>query len=185
MRKLLIGILALCGSGALAAQTGAPRIVPMYPDQAESDAIVIPAGSPLTVSFPPDADHNARFNGRLTLMGRYELGGYGEEAWVTLWPDSQSLAMIPQWKDRWEGGLKDLYIDNGWAFAQAVVPKDELHLLKNEDHVVRGHATIVVEDYETSVECDRAHYSARFVSLVDRGFQMAAAPVAEEEDAGC
>jgi hypothetical protein len=185
MRQLVMIMAALCASGAAAMDQGAqPRVVLMFPEQSDGPAILMPPGTPLAVTFPDDPDHNARFTGRLTLTGTYELRGYGEEAWVTLRPDRQSLASLPQWRERWEGPPKELYVGNGWDFAQAVVPKAELEKLKSEDHVVRGRVTMIVEDYETSVECDRAHYSARFVAIETLDVQMAEAPV-EEAEGGC
>lgn len=184
MRKLVIILAALCGCGAAAMASGAgPRVVLMDPQSPDSDAIIMPAGSTLQVSFPPDPDHNARFSGRLTLSGTYEVRGYGEYAWVTLWPDRKSRAALPQWRERWEGPLKELYVDNGWAFAQAVASKEELEKLQDEGFSIRGRATVVVDQYETSVECDHAHYSARFVSVVNFAVQMA--DKASEEEGGC
>ena len=186
MRKLLLIVAALSGSSAFAMSDGAePQIVLMDPAFSDGPAVIIPAGSALRVSFPPDPDHNAAFTGSLTLTGTYELQGYGEDASVMLWLDSPSLAAMPQWRGRWEGGPTHLYIHNGWDFAQAAVPKSELEKLKADDqHRVRGQITVVVDDYETAVECDRAHYSARFVSIVNPTVQMAAVPI-DEETGGC
>jgi hypothetical protein len=189
MRKLATILAALCGPGAaalapLAAAAADPQVVLVDPEFPDGDAIVIPAGSALSVSFPPDPDYNARFSGRLTLTGAYEVKGYGEDAWVTLRPDPKSLATLPQWRERWEGPLQELYVANGWAFAEAVLPKDELEKLKDESYSVRGQATVVVDDYETSVECDHAHYSARFVSVVNFAVDLAD-KAGEEEEAGC
>lgn len=176
MRKLMMAGLVLSAFAApVTGQNSKPKIIPINPEFVDGTAIIIPAGSKLQlVSLPPEGIADAKFSGRLTLTGTYELRGYGDEAWVNLRPDRKSLALLPYWRERWEGGPKEIYLDNGWTFARAVVGKAELQKLQNENYAARGRATIIVDEYQTSIECDRASYSARFVSVVDRSVQVAA-----------
>lgn len=187
MRKLVIILFALCGVCAPVVGQGAePQVIPRNPKNADGPAIIIPAGSALRLaSFPPEGT-SATFRGRLTLTGRYKLTGYGDEAWVRLWPDSKSQAALPYWRNWWEGRPTEIFLENGWAFALAVVGKNELRKLKADTkHSVRGQLTIVVEGYETSIDCDVAHYSARFVSVVNPSIQVAANRPKEEEEKEC
>ena len=117
----------------------------------------------------------------MTLSAAYEAGGYGDDAFVTLWPDKKSRAALPYWRLR--GGPDELELTNDWDFVKAVVPKDKLALLKSGKlETVRGHVTIVADDYRTSIECDVASFSVRFVSVVGKPVQIAAIPASEE---GC
>jgi len=187
MRKLVTIFSALCFMSTLAlAQSGRPQIFLLHlgDDDADpdSEAIVVPAASPVRMaSFPRGPESNAAFRGRFTLTGNYELSGSGEDAYITFWPDEKSRTALPYWRLR--GGPKTIYLSNGWAFAQAVVPKAELQKLKADtDFAVRGQVTIVADDYQTSIECDVASFSARFVSVVEAPVRIAAIPQSEE---GC
>ena len=186
MRKLVILLSALGGLSAPSiAWAAEPRVVLLFPEHADGPAVVIPAGSALRL-LPSSLDHpnQAVFSGRMELTGTYELKGYGEDAWVTLWPDRKSLAAMPYWHDWWEGPPTEISFENGWAFAQAVVGENQLHKLKAEDHSERGTITVIVDNYDISIECDRAYYSARFVAVVDTKVQLAA-NAREDEEAGC
>jgi len=187
MRKLVTIFSALCCMSTLAlAQGGKPQVVLLHlgddPADPDSEAIVVPAASPIRLaSFPRDHESNAAFRGRFTLTGSYELNGSGENAYITLWPDEKSRAALPFWRVR--GGPNTIYLSNGWAFALAVVPKAELHKLKADtDFVVRGHVTIIADDYRASIDCDLASFSARFVSVVEAPVRIAAIP---QSEGGC
>lgn len=183
MRTLVTILAAICCVCAPAlAQGVTPAVIPLYPGAVppDSEGIVIPSGSPLTLaSFPRDGSATAKFSGRFELSGTYELEGYGEDAFLTIWPDRASLDKLPYWNDR--GGPERIYVSNAWAFAEAVVARDDLQKLKAETSPsISGRVTIVADQYETSIECDVAHFSARFVSLVNT-LQVAAAPGSEGE----
>ena len=184
MRLVAIFAALCCMSTLTLAQSAKPRVILLHPGahSADTEAIVIPAGSPMRlVSFPRDFESNAAFRGHFTLSGDYELSGYGDDAVTTLWPDRRSRSVLPYWRDR--GGPHEIYISNAWAFAQAVVPKNKLQTMKaNKLPSVRGHVTIIADDYKTSIECDVASFSARFVSVVKPAVRIAANPKSEE---GC
>ena len=171
-----------CMSAPALGQSTAPQVVLLHPDADDEEAIVIPVGSALRLaSFPRDWASTAAFSGQFTLSGTFELSGHGDDALVTVWPESKSLAALPYWRVR--GGPREIYISNAWAFAQAVVAKDELQKLEAEElPSVRGHVTIIADDYQASIECDAANFSARFVSVVKPDVEMAASAATEE---GC
>ena len=175
MRKLiLIAALSCLGSSALA-QSAKPRIVHLNPAKPDwGDPILIPAASTMrVVKLTYDGIHSAVFRGRFTLSGNYLIEGFGEDTFVTFWPDKKTLAVLPYWQ--YFGGPKELYISNGSAFAEAVVPKDKLRMLKAETlAAICGRVTIIADDYGTSIECDSADFSARFVSVVKPAVTLAA-----------
>lgn len=168
-----------CMSAAAAAQVAKPQVVALHPGSEGSDAIVVPPGSHMQLaSFPGEYGNEAKFRGNFTVSGAYELSGYGDESTVTIWPDDKSIKSLPYWRQR--GGPEELYLSNPWAFAEAVVAKEKLAKLKaGKLEKVRGTVTIVADDYETSIECDVAGFSARFVSLV-KAMQIAKIPQTEE-----
>jgi hypothetical protein len=184
MRTVLAIAAALCWMSAPApAQESKGEFVLLHPglDPPDTEGIVIPPGSPVRLtSFPRDFESNAAFRGRFTLSGSYQVEGYGEDAMVTMWPDEKSRAPLPYWQLR--GGPKEIYVANGWAFAKAVVPREQLQQLKaGAVESVRGQVSIIADDYETSIVCDAANFSARFVALVE--LAKAEAGAASEE--GC
>jgi hypothetical protein len=185
LRNLATIFAVLCCMSALALAQGArPQIILLHPGYhpPDTEAIVIPGGSPVRlVSFPRDFESHAAFRGRFTLSGNYVVGGYGDDADATLWPDRKFRDTLPCWRDR--GGPHEIYISNAWAFAQAVAPKNKLQDLKAKKLAsMRGHVTIIADDYKTSIECDVASFSARFVSVVKPAERIAANPKHEE---GC
>ncbi len=183
MRKLVIIFTALCGLSAPATgQRAEPRVVLLDPKHADGQAVVIPSGSALRLASTSGQDEPSKavFSGRMTLSGTYELQGYGDEAWVTLWPDKKSLGIVPYWHEWWQGPPTEITLENGWDFAKAVLARNQLHKLKADNHSVRGKITVIVDRYETSIECDNANYFARFVAVVKPNVQLAAKPHEEE-----
>lgn len=161
-------ILAAIGALAVPALAGAPtkQTIALYEDYPDGEALVVPASSPLRLaSFTRDGEVTAKFEGRVTLTGRYEAQGYGEDVFVSFWPDEASARQLPAWRER--GPADVLYLDRGWEFVQAVATPLELEKLrKDEKFKLRGRASIVADEYWTGIECDASHFGARFVSLV-------------------
>ena len=181
MLKFVAVFAALCSMGSLTlAQTAKPRIVELHPGEEHSSAIVIPAASPLVIaSIGRDREANVAFSGRVTLSGDYELDVSEDEYYLRMWPDKKSRAALPYWRDR--GAAEEIYISNGQAFAEAVLSKARLEKLKAEkDPTVRGRVTIIADDYNASIECDAANFSARFVAL-EKVVRIAAKPRSEQE----
>jgi hypothetical protein len=182
-RLLLVGAACWWTGVAMAGGTQ-PLVVLLHPGAhpADNEAIVVPAGSPMQVaSFPRDFESNAVFHGRFTVSGAYEIEGYGDGAGATIRPNKKSAKMLPYWRQH--GGPDQINISNPWAFAQAVLSQKELHFLKaTRGHPVRGTVTIVADDYSSSIECDVASFSARFISVLEPAARLAANPPSDE---GC
>ena len=176
----LFAVLSVTSTATLA-QSAMPQVVLLHPGTDGTEAIVIPSGSSMHLaSFPRDFESSATFRGRFTLSGMYEVTGYGENASVTMWPDRKSRDGLPYW--RVHGGPDEIDISNGWAFTRAVVPRDKLQKLKAaRPDSVKGRVTIIADNYQTSIVCDVASFSARFISVV-KAVQIAANPQSEE---GC
>jgi hypothetical protein len=184
MRELfaIVAALACMSAPALAQQQATPAVILLNPDSdpPDTEGIVIPTGSPLHLASFSRDEISVKFNGRFELSGTYEIEASDEDPFVTIWPDQKSKDRLPYWHDR--GGPDELYISNGWAFAEAVASKEELAKFKaGRQPLIRGQVTMIADEYETGIECDAANFSARFVSVV-MNVEMAAAPVTEE---GC
>lgn len=186
LRTLAAILVALCCTGTAAlGQSAKPRTVyvqiSLAGEKPYPEALVIPAGSPLRLASAREEDIQARFVGRFTLSGAYRVEGHGEDMSLTFWPDRRSRARLPHWEDR--EVPEEIYISNDSAFAQAVVPKDQLAKLEAKTlQSVSGRVTIVADSYETSISCDAVSASARFVSVVKRPVQIASL---ENEEVGC
>jgi hypothetical protein len=171
------------GNAALAAG-GKPQIVLLRPHAhpPDNEAMVVPAASPMRlVSFPRDFYSSAAFRGQFTLSGKYEIGADADNTMATVWPDAPSRKLLPYW--RLHGGPKEIDVSNAEAFAEAVIPREMLQKLRaGKLPSVRGRVTIIADDYKTSIECDVASFSARFISVVKPPMRVAAAPTSEE---GC
>lgn len=182
MRRLFAIFAALCVLGAPAGGKGSkPSIVLLHADSEDGEALLIPAATPLQFVGIGKEDRKATFSGRFTLTGTYEVSGHGEDAYVRLWPDKKSRDALPSWRER--GGPEEIYLENGWDFAVAVARKPDLARLETDDkHQLRGRISIIADKYETYIECDAAHFTARFVSVVRPNVTIAAVA---REDVGC
>lgn len=169
MRKFItiVAALGFLSTPALAKAAQAAASTPAKPAKAMlKDGILIPAGSPLRlVSVTRGPEVNATFNGQVEISGIYEIQLYGEEVFATLWPDAKSRQALPSWDGR--GDVDEIFIANSMEFTKAVVSSEELAKLKaGRLPLIRGQATIIADQYETGIECDATHFSARFVSVV-------------------
>ncbi len=173
MRKYVTAVAAACAalgliSAAAFAEGAKGRFLPLYPGETElGEGIVVPTGSPVRlVSFKTGTGNHATFRGRFTVAGTYLLEMSGERLDATMWPDEKSLRLLPYWRER--GSADGIMLKNEEAFARAVAPKDKLRKLKaNKLSAVRGHVTIIADDYSTWVECDASHFTMRFISVVN------------------
>ena len=182
MRYLFAIFTALCALSAPAGgKSPEPTLVLLRAEDADGEAILIPAATPLSLVGIAKDEAKASFSGRFTLTGAYEISGYGEDAYVMLWPDRKSREALPYWKQR--GRPEAIYLNNGWDFALAVARKPDLVRLEtDEKHQVRGRISIIADNYQTYIECDAAHFTARFVSIVRPNATIAAVA---REDVGC
>jgi len=118
--------------------------------------------------------------GVLHYAGRFPLKGHYVYGYVTENPEedvhfgeleleftvSQSTAeRLPYWTDG--SPVREITIRNAERFARDVVgPANIAKLKAHRIERVSGTATIVVDQFETSVECDHQTSSARFVRAV-------------------
>jgi hypothetical protein len=183
MRRL-VALFAMLGviATSVLAQSTKQRVVELYPGVEYGSAIVIPAGSKLELlPFKSDMGPLAEFRGQFTLSGTYLVDSYDPETGVTFWPDKKSRNALPYWQER--DRPSEIYLTNGTAFADAVLPQAKLRMVKAGTlSNVRGRVTIIADSFSTSIECDVANYSARFVMVVMPDRQIAAIP---SEDEGC
>lgn len=181
MQKLVAIFAALCSMGTLTlAQSAKPRIVELHPGEEYTSAIVIPAASPLVIkSIGRNQEATVDFTGSFTLSGDYALDVSEDEYYLRMWPDKKSRTALPYWRDR--GAPQEIYISNAQAFAEAVLSEPRLAQLKTQkDPTVRGHVTIIADDYNASIECDATNFSARFVAL-EKEVRIAAKQRSEAE----
>lgn len=182
MTRLVTTLAALCLIAGPAIAQEAPTPASSASAQAIKAALdqglVVPAASPLRlVSVTRGHEVNATFAGRVEISGTYEVELYGEEIYASLWPDPRSRQLLPHWDQREEADK--LFISNPEEFAKAVVSAEELAKLKaGRLPLIRGQATIVADEYETGIECDASHFSARFVSL-SKNIELAGDPGGE------
>jgi hypothetical protein len=159
-------ILALLATNVSAGGPGGVHVV-NGPDY------VVPAGSPVVFSKLGDFT-TAYFTGRFTISGEYHFGNAGATeatedmgAWDGLElyfvPDKQYRQKLPHVAER---KVHEIWFDNREDFILAVIPTDVADKVrKTPGLTASGRASILVDGYEASVECDYAGYSVRFISL--------------------
>jgi hypothetical protein len=147
--------------------TAAPTFIPLGQ---YDEGIVIPAGSPVTFQHFDQHD-SAQFSGQFVLEGVFVLDcdfcepGYKDnEIRLSMIPDPAIAARLPHWKKH-DNDIA-LIITNAASFMRAVsTPAQRQLLLSGKLDQVRGRAAIIVDQYEASLNCDSADYSARFVAI--------------------
>jgi len=170
---ILAALLAVQSAGGAATHVALPSI---------QESIIIPGGSPLTFkSFDKDAI-TAHFAGQIQLSGTYYYGNLvyqdaSNDKAAYFRPDAASMARLPYFKEH--GRPDDIFLSNPAAFERAVVPSGTK--MRKSAPYATGHITIIVDQFEASIECDAPNFSARFVSIVTPApVRMAAMP-----DTGC
>lgn len=134
------------------------------------EGLVIPANSPVMFQHFDQYD-SAQFRGTFVLEGVFVLDcdfcepGYKDnEIRLSIIPDPAIAARLPHWKKH-DNDIA-IVITNAGSFMRAVSTPDQRRLLlSGKLDEVRGRAAIVVDQYEASLDCDSADYSARFVAI--------------------
>jgi len=132
----------------------------------------IPAGSP--VKFASIGQYNvANFSGRFNLNGTYHYGYVtdnpeADAKYGTLFlffvPDHDILVQLPYWDK--QGKIDDLEFANSKEFVAAVIPKDKLKQLQEKNlFSISGRASVLVEGYQISIECDHATSLVKFIKV--------------------
>jgi hypothetical protein len=154
----------------------------------EDVTFIVPAGSP--VGKAKIGEYGVvEYEGRIMVSGKYEYGystddseeadNYGEK-YLSFTLDKQTVAKLPYWS-RDGQDTNELGLMNPEDFAKAVIPANLLARLNTRKiKSVNGTATIWIEDFQTSVECDHDNFYAKFSSLVNRN-QIASNEFAENE----
>jgi hypothetical protein len=131
----------------------------------------VPLNSP--VKFASTGQYDvASFSGRFLMSGSYHYGyitndrraeDYGDLELYFL-PDNRLAMRLPYWAQRHP--VREVRFRNERAFVMAVVPSKERDALKRRKILsTSGRATVVVEAYQASIECDYPTYSVMFVSI--------------------
>lgn len=174
IRQILASLLAAIASGSAgptpAASSPARIIVhPLYP----AEAILVPSGSPVRFrGF--DRFGFAYFDGQFVLPGRFtyacssDCEGPLDERFLRfdLIPDAAVAARLPRWRGRHQDML--VVIVRSDRLLRAIVgPRQRAKLRSGKIDEVRGRIALVVDEFNTGIECDGEVYSARFIA-VDR-----------------
>ena len=119
------------------------------------------------------ADHGtARFDGRFLLTGKFTYGcavdceGPAKDAFFRfdIEPDASLARRLPHYPNHKQDILITVTSDS--ALVRAMTSARERARLRSDLRSdVTGRIALLVDRLEISLECDSAHYSARFVSL--------------------
>lgn len=176
MLSLVVAALATLAISALAAE---PKKFIVSAEGYEPITYIIPANSPVGQAKAVDKYGTAEFSGRFIVSGKYEYGwatddpkdtdNYGEK-FLTFTLDKQSVAKLPYWSISLHDA-NELEINNPEAFANAVIPKQQLAKLEaRKIKTINGTTTIWIEKFQTHVECDHQYDTADFSSVVNRTY---------------
>jgi hypothetical protein len=167
--RLALTLTALLAATPVVPATGEPRTVHV----SEGLDYLVPAGSPTT--YASKGQYNvAYFKGRFKVSGTYHYGwlmndpaANAADGDLDLYfiPDRDAADLLPYWAER--GHVHEMRFRNNDAFVRAVIsPALVDRIQKKEIISVTGRATILVESYQISVECDYPTYSVAFSSVV-------------------
>lgn len=151
----------------------------------KADTVIVPQDSGLIFSRYEDKNDGigAIFKGQVTLTGTYFYGdnAYNDDSGtvdLSLYfkPDAATVARLPHLERR--GKAVDVFITGAAPFAKALLSEAQLVALRKKGALyATGTVSIVVDDFQASVDCDAASFTARFVSLAKPGaIAMAALP---------
>ena len=165
--RSLIALLSLALVSAAPAHQAA--FIPWNPG--DEEGLVIPASSPVRFTHW-DKEHYARFSGRFVLTGTFvygcnvECGPPMQDADIEadIIPDPALAAALPHWKLR-NGDLLIYLVDGERLAKQIVTRRERAALMAGKVPDVRKHVAIVVDDFQTGIECDSPFFSARFIAL--------------------
>lgn len=170
-KSLAIGMLLAFVASAIAAESKKIEVE-------EGITFVVPADSHLG-NWKIGEYGVVEFEGRVSVSGKYEYGyatddpqdkdNYGEK-YLSFVLDKQSVASLPYWS-RDGQVVNELYLSNPDDFAKAVIPAKQLtNLDARRIRKITGSATIWIENYQVSVECDHQNNYAKFSSVVEKKY---------------
>ncbi|WP_445145233.1 hypothetical protein [Dyella sp. Tek66A03] len=125
--------------------------------------------------------------GKVSFQGRFVMSGTYHYGYITNDPDADSdygalelyfvpdraiAARLPYWAQR--GRVHEIWFRNQEAFVRSVISSEVIEALKQRKTMsANGRASVVVERYQASVECDYPSYTVSFVALDERGYGLA------------
>jgi len=147
----------------------AGQVIP-FPD-VEGEALIVPADSPVKFTHF-DKYGVAHFTGRFVLTGTYFIEGCEQDCPgfdendldVDVFPDPELEAHLPHWKVH-NNDISMSIRPERKLLGLITNSQQRAALTNGKANDIRGHISIVVEDFETSLECDSANFSARYVGL--------------------
>ena len=167
MKSPITLIMLISIAATLIAAAPAHKFIPLGK---YDEGLVIPASSPVKFRRFGPYDR-ARFSGRFIVEGTWVLdcnfcepGEKDNQLHLSLVPDPPMAARLPHWKMH----DNDIAIDivRAQRFISSVSSADERRmLLSGKLDEIRGHAALLVDEFEAGLDCDSANYSARFVAV--------------------
>ena len=170
---LLIALSAMLVSSASAApdreRAAGGQFIPFPGDPEEG--LIVPPNSPVRFRGYGGKYGFAQFDGRFLLTGTVvygcaiDCGEKPEDRFlrVDVVPDPAVAARLPHWKRRQNDML--IVIDPPERFVRTfTTPSQRAALRSGKLADVRGRIAIVVDHFETGIECDSTTFTARFVS---------------------
>jgi len=151
----------------------AEQVIPFPDKDAVGEALIIPANSP--VHFRGWGKNGyAQFEGRFVLTGTFMYGceadceGSGplkdSDLYLTVVPDPKLKARLPNWKIRHNDMM--ILITRSKALTPSLgTALDRSKLRAGKLPYISGRISIVVDHFETGLECDSANFGARFVAV--------------------
>jgi hypothetical protein len=165
MKLARIILAAMFLASAAVSATAADKVIPA----ADGEALIVPRDSP--VRFQRfDKYGGAHFSGRFVLSGSFTYGcTYDCDGPLTednlalhFVPDPELVKRLPHWRQHTND--MRIYIDRAAPFGQAVAVQ-RAAILKGDLGEVTGRASIVVDEFTMTLECDSASFTARFVKF--------------------
>jgi hypothetical protein len=147
---------------------------------------VLPENSPVQFVSMGDYGTSMHIKGSFVLTGTYHYGYMAEDSGgsldLYLTPDKKSAGLLPYWQDR--GAPEQIRFDNPEKFVSSVIPAADLKKLKAKSSLsLSGKASVLVKDYEASIDCDTPNYSVTFVSVQEIPKRLASRSLLSDE--GC
>jgi len=173
----------IAGALSLCAAAPAPTFVPWK----DGEGLLVPADSP--VQFDRiDENYTAHFKGQFLVSGTYVLdceycepGAADNQLRLSIVPDSATRRRLPKWKkDRTD--MKLFIVDGEPLIRSISTPAERARLFAGSLRSIKGSTSIIVEDFETTIECDSASFSARFVAIAK---EPKRSPVRPSGNFGC
>jgi hypothetical protein len=164
LASLMLPLAALLVSAAPAGQ-----VIP-HPEVA-GEALIVPPESPVRFrGF--DKYGRAHFSGRFVLTGYFSYGcridcdGPAKDAFFRfdLLPDPALAARLPHWT-KYDNDIMINVSRDSPLIRKIATQRQRADIKAQRIADIEGRITIVVDQFETGLDCESANFSARFVAL--------------------